>query len=67
MRKKNQEIINTWWGDPEARLGGVWINGRGYFLKCFSFEKHIKIMLFIILFKFIFDISTFQKHKKKLI
>jgi len=27
MRKKNQEIINTWWGDPEARLGDVWING----------------------------------------
>ena len=58
-------------GDPEARLGGVWINGKGYFLKCFSLEKHMKIMLFLFLFfKFIFDISIsvrFKNTKKKLI
>jgi hypothetical protein len=51
-------------GDPEARLGGVWINGKGYFLKCFSLEKHMKIMLFLFLFfKFIFDISISVRFK----
>jgi hypothetical protein len=57
-------------GDPEARLGGVWINGKGYFLKCFSLEKHMKIMLFLFLFfKFIFDISISVRFKntKKII